>query len=164
MTRNVSCPTTARALLADDRLVILATEPRGRGLGAVALLDRHGHVLLHTRIRPACPDAPPLAGVWPPLAALLTGRIVGSAHLARDRRLLRQTARRLGATLLYSDWRSLAELACRAPAQAHRERIPPIPVPHAALAEAHAALDALRAVAAPPLTVPPPRHVFWRYL
>ncbi|HEX6290243.1 MAG TPA: hypothetical protein VFZ66_13705 [Herpetosiphonaceae bacterium] len=165
MTRTVSCPTTARALLADDRLVILATEATGRAIRAVALLDRHGHVLLHTRIRPACPDAPPRAVVWPPLAALLTGRIVVSMHLARDRRLLRQAARRLGATLMYSAWCSLAELVDSGPrAAACWDRAHPLPASHAALAEAHAALAALRVVAAPPLTVPPSRHVFWRYL
>ncbi|HEX6292932.1 MAG TPA: hypothetical protein VFZ66_27360 [Herpetosiphonaceae bacterium] len=169
-----------RSLLDDDRLVVLATEVIGHrdqaALGAVALLDRHGRVLLHTHIRPLGPtplwsDLPPIEVVWPRLAALLTNRFVASYHVASDRSLLRHTARRLGVTLMYAEWRGVGELYCRAKrrsrpcsfATACREQQIPIhPTPHA-LADARATLQILR-VLARPTPVIPSHEIFWRYL
>ena len=154
----------ARALLHDDRLVVLATETIGTQLSAVALLDRHGQVLLHTRIRPTRPipvlaDAPPLEYVWPTLAALLTNRIVVSFQVAPSRRVLRQSARRLGATLMYTEWRSVGAGACRT-----MPRPPMLDSTRAALTEARVTLAALRALTAPPIHRQPSRQLFWRYL
>ncbi|HEY0738499.1 MAG TPA: hypothetical protein VGD69_26510 [Herpetosiphonaceae bacterium] len=127
---SAPCPSVtradARALLHDDRLVVLALETSGHGGAAeivgVAMLNRHGQVLLHTRMCPTRPipvlaDAPPLEVVWPILAALLTNRIIVSFQVATDRRALRQTARRLGATLMYTEWRGIGAVACRSTQQ-----------------------------------------------
>lgn len=158
----------APALLHDDRLLVLALHTTQRGVEteivAVAALDRHGAVLLHTSVRsarpiPALRDAPPIEVVWPALAALLTGRIIVGLHVAADRRLLRLSARRLGATLMYTEWRAVG--AWSRPCTDRPATLYPT---RSVLTEARTALAALRGLAYPPIHVPPPRRVFWRYL
>ena len=158
----------ARALLLDDRLVVLALRTIGQGvaaeIGEVAALNRHGQVLLHTRIRPTrpCPSErtlPPLEVVWPTVAALLVNRIVASFHVADDRRMLRQTARRLGATLMYTEWRGVGTVSRRCTRQTHQIHPPCI-----ALSEARTTLAVLRGLATPLTHDTPPPRIFWRYL
>ena len=179
-----AAPAAARALLQDDRLVVLATRTTGllsqSDLAEIALLNRHGQVLLHTRIRPRrlrlpelldaeLADLPPLDMVWPALAALLTNWIIASAHITDDRHLLRQTARRVGATLMYAEWCDVparTRLAtggrepCALPSAC--DAVPSLPA--SALTTARATLAALRALTDPLPADPPARRIFWRYL
>ncbi len=103
----------ARALLTRDDWVLVDTETTGLDSGAevidLAVLDRHGTVLLETLLRPRRPipaqvtrihglgdhhvrAAPTFAQIWPRLGPLLAGRTIIAYNVAFDRRLLAQTA------------------------------------------------------------------------
>lgn len=110
----------AQALLTRDDWVLVDTETTGLDSGAevidLAVLDRHGTVLLDTLLRPRRPipaqvtrihglgdhhvrDAPTFAQIWPRLGPLLAGRTVVAYNVAFDKRLLVQTAATHGVAL-----------------------------------------------------------------
>jgi DNA polymerase-3 subunit epsilon len=103
----------ARSLLTRDDWVIVDTETTGLDSGAevidLAVLDRHGTILLETLLRPRRPipaqvtrihglgdhhvrDAPTFAQIWPRLGPILAGRTIIAYNVAFDKRLLAQTA------------------------------------------------------------------------
>jgi DNA polymerase III epsilon subunit-like protein len=106
--------------LTRDDWVLVDTETTGLDSGAevidLAVLDRHGTVLLETLLRPRRPipaqvtrihglgdhhvrDAPTFAQIWPRLGPLLAGRTIIAYNVAFDRRLLAQTATNHGVTM-----------------------------------------------------------------
>ncbi|HEX5504885.1 MAG TPA: exonuclease domain-containing protein [Thermomicrobiales bacterium] len=110
----------ARDLFARDDWALLDTETTGLDGAAevidVAVLDRHGRVLLDTLVRPQgaisrgaaavnhlaagdVADAPTFPEVWPALLAALRGRALLAYNVSFDERLLRQTAQRYGLRL-----------------------------------------------------------------
>ncbi|HET8628802.1 MAG TPA: exonuclease domain-containing protein [Thermomicrobiales bacterium] len=105
----------ARDLFARDDWALVDTETTGLDRAAevidIAVLDRHGRVLLDTLVRPQGPitpgaaavhhlaaadvaDAPTFPEVWPALLAALRGRALLAYNVSFDERLLRQTAQR----------------------------------------------------------------------
>jgi len=110
----------ARDFMQRDDWVLLDSETTGLGSDAeiidLAVLDRHGTVLLDTLLRPqgSIPpvvsrvhglydqhvrSAPTFPAIWPQLRALLAGRTLVAYNVSYDARLLRQTAARHGIAL-----------------------------------------------------------------
>ena len=171
----------ARALLTRDDWVLVDTETTGLDGGAevidLAVLDRHGRVLLETLLRPRRPipahvarihglhdrdvrDAPTFAQVWPTLRPLLAGRTLVAYNVAFDARLLRQTATLHGVSFpalaqecamrRYAAYRAAAGLPGGRGAHSleHACRQHGIPTGgHRAAADCHATLALLRAMA-----------------
>ena len=118
---TTACPASwARDFMRRDDWVLLDTETTGLDSTAeiidLAVLDRHGTVLLDTLLRPQGPippvvsrvhglydqhvrSAPTFPTIWPRLRELLDGRTLVAYNVSYDARLLRQTAARHGLAL-----------------------------------------------------------------
>lgn len=171
----------AQSLLTRDDWILVDTETTGFDSGAevidLAILDRHGNVLLNTLLRPqrSIPaaasrvhgltdrhvrEAQTFPQIWPQLRAILANRALIAYNVQFDARLLEQTASRYGITLMaqskdcvmkrYAEYR-----IARAPHGARRAysledacRYHALPIGgHRALADCRATLELLKVMA-----------------
>jgi DNA polymerase-3 subunit epsilon len=179
--RHASACAHAAQLLACDPL-FLDTETTGLDGEAeiieIAVLDRHGQVLLESLVRPVCPVPPEVSAIhglkdadlldaptWPALAdsltQLLAGRTVVAHSASFDERLIEQSCRRHGLIApVVASWECSLELTAgiegvRRPALAVAMRLagaePPDPSrghPHRAVYDADCCRRVVAALAA----------------